>query len=255
MKRTLLLIAALTAFGCAEIRDLRNSESPYENPFYAKYLNTGSSLDAQISRTLAALRTDERNPQLHNELGALLVSKGFPKDAEREFERAVNLDKRYYPAWYNLGLVRAAHGDEGGARRAFNRTVRYKPGHAMALFQVGLIEEKLGHVDRAIGLYAKAFHINPKLMEPGVNPRVLDTKLIPRVLIAMYDREHARESMQFQGGAVPRRDAEPRPQVAPSPEAPPQQIVPPAPPATDPSQQPARRRRAPATPTPPATST
>lgn len=220
MKRTLLLAATLAAFGCAELRELRKPEQPpYQNPFYAKYLNTGSPLDAQINRTLEALRADDQNPQLHNELGALLVQKGFPKDAEREFERAVNLDGRYYPAWYNLGLVRASHGDEGGARRAFQRTVHYKPGHAMALFQLGVIEERLKHTDRAIELYAKALSINPALIEPDVNPRVLDSHLIYRALIEKYGREHAKETMQFQGvgSSTPRRAAPPQAAPAPDP--------------------------------------
>lgn len=238
MKRTLLLAATLAAFGCAQIRDLRKpDEPPYQNPFYAKYLTSGTVLDAQINRALEGLRADENNAQLHNELGALLVPKGFPNDAEREFERAINIDSHYYPAWYNLGLVRMARGDEGGARRAFQRTVKYKPGHAMALFQLGLIEEKLKHTDRAIELYAKALSINPALVEPDVNPRVLDTHLLHRVLIAKYGKQHARETMQFQGvSAPPARKAAP-PQAAPSPEAPPAQIVPPVAPATDPSRQ------------------
>ena len=238
MKRSLVLVATLAAFGCAQIRELRKPGAPpYQNPFYAKYLTSGTNLDAQINRTLEGLRANEKNAQLHNELGALLVQKGFPKDAEVEFERAINLDKTYYQAWYTLGLVRAARGDEGGARRAFERTVRYKPGHPMGLFQLGLIEEKMLHTDRAIELYAKALAINPALIEPDVNPRVLDTKLIHRVLIAMYGKEHARETMQFQGvsGPAPRKAAAAPP--APSPEAPPAQIVPPTAPATDPSKQ------------------
>lgn len=243
MKRSLLLVATLAAFGCAQIRDLRKPDAPpYQNPFYAKYLTSGTVLDAQISRALDGLRADEKNVQLHNELGALLVQKGFPKDAEREFERAVNLDKRYYPAWYNLGLVRAARGDEGGARRAFERTVHYKPGHPMGLFQLGLIEEKLHHTDRAIALYSKALAINPLLIEPDVNPRVVDTKLIHRVLLEMYGKEHARETMQFQGVSAPPARKAATAQPAPSPEAPPAQIVPPTAPATDPSKQSRRPR-------------
>lgn len=234
MKRALLLAATLAAFGCAAIRDHQKAEGPYDNPFYAKYLNTGSALDAQIARTLDALRANPDSPQLHNDLGTLLVQKGFPKDAEREFERSVNEDRHFYPAWYNLGLVRASRGDEGGARRAFQQTVHYKPGHAMGLFQLGLIEEKLLHTDRAVDYYAKALRINPKLIEVDVNPRVLDTKLIHLALLRMYPAEHARESMQFQGsgGVAPKR-----PIQAPSREAAPQQIIPPAPPATDPAMQ------------------
>ncbi|HEV7242402.1 MAG TPA: tetratricopeptide repeat protein [Thermoanaerobaculia bacterium] len=228
MKRSLLLAATLAALGCAEIRELRKADAnPYQNPFYAKYLNTGSSLDAQISRTLEGLRADDANPQLHNELGALLVQKGFPKDAEREFERAVDLDKQYYPAWYNLGMVRAARGDEGGSRRAFRATVHYKPGHAMALFQLGLIEEKLKHTDRAVELYAKALSINPALIQPSVNPRILDTKLVHRALIEMYAKDHARKSMQFQGVSSSATRRPPPAEAAPAP------IVPPtAPPPT-----------------------
>jgi tetratricopeptide (TPR) repeat protein len=234
MKKTLLLLAALAAFGCAGIRDLGKDDAPYANPFYAKYLTSGSGLDASINRALTGLRANPDSPELHNELGMLLVQKGFPKDAEREFERAVDSDGRYFPAWYNLGLVRAASGQEDGARRAFRRTVKHKPGHAMALFQLGLIEEKLLHTDRAIDYYAKAYSINPALMQVSVNPRVLDSRLMDLALIRMYPTAHARRSMNFQG--APSAPARQTPQ-APSPQADPQQIVPPSAPATDPSQQ------------------
>lgn len=244
MKRSLLLLAALAAFGCAQLRD-RGSDDPYANPFYAKYLNTGSVLDAEINRTLDGLRADPKSATLHNDLGALLLEKGFPKDAEREFERAINADGDYFPAWYNLGLVRASHGDEGGARRAFLATVHHKPGHAAALFQLGLIEEKLHHSDRAVKLYAKAFTINPALLDPAVNPRILDTELVHLALVEAYPTRHARESMQFQNAPV--LNGNRRATQAPSAQPAPQQIIPPSAPATDPSMQPTA---APATPAP-----
>ena len=233
MKRTLVFLVTLAALGCAQFRKPQTSE--YEAPFYAKYLNSGSALDAAINRTLAGLREDPNSSQLHNELGALLVQKRFPNDAEREFERAIDLDRNNYQAWYNLGLVRAARGDEHGARRAYMATVHHKPGHAMALFQLGLIEEKLQHTDRAVDLISKALIINPKLIEPGVNPRILDTQLLHLALIKMYPDAHERASMQFLGvSGTGTRRATPQ---APSPQPTPEQIIPPAPPATDPSQQ------------------
>lgn len=259
MKRLLLLTAALVVVaGCSTDR---NSRNPYENPFYAKYLNTGSVLDAQIRQTLVALQQTPDVPELHNTLGTLLVEKGFPKDAEREFERAVNLESDFYPAWYNLGLVRAARGDELGSKRALSRTVDLKPGHAAALFQLGLVEEERGHIDRAVELYAKAFAINPALLEVDVNPRILDTKLIHLALLQNYSSEHAKKSMQFQGGTI---DRAPQPQEAPSPQPAPETIVPPAAPVTDPAMQqtpkpaaapapaPARRSRRTPPPPPPA---
>jgi tetratricopeptide (TPR) repeat protein len=236
MKRLFLVaVAALAAFGCAAVDDYRANRNPYESPFYAKYLNTGSDLDAEIQRTLEAVRQNPGAAELHAALGTLLMEKGFPKDAERELERAINADRRYYPAWYNLGLVRAARGDELGARRAFGRTVALKPGHAAALFQLGLIEEQRHHSDRAVALYMKAFGINPALLDVDVNPRILDSKLTHIALLKLYPAAHARDSMQFAGSPVLR--TQPQAQEAASPEAPPQNIVTPAAPPTDPSQQ------------------
>jgi hypothetical protein len=235
MKRLLILaVAAVATINCAGLRNHHDSkEALYDKPFYAKYLNTGSALDAQISNTLAALRQNGDAPELHNRLGTLLVDKGFPKDAEREFERAVNANGKFHPAWYNLGLVRAAQGDELGARRAFSRTIDLKPGHAPALFQLGLVEEKNHHSDRAIRLYAKAFSINPALMRVDVNPRILDSDLTDLALLKMYQTDHTRRSMQLEGAIVPQGPVGmSAPPQAPSPQASPKNIVTPAPSAT-----------------------
>src|SRR5689334_19497583 len=100
MKRLLILaVAALATASCAGLRHDTN-DKPYDNPFYAKYLNTGSALDAQISSTLESLRQNPDSAEMHNRLGTLLVDKGFPKDAAREFERAVDANGKYHPAWY-----------------------------------------------------------------------------------------------------------------------------------------------------------
>lgn len=196
MKRLLLLSAILALAACSTSR---HDQNLYAQPFYGRYLNTGSQLDAQITATLVALQANPRSASLHNTLGQMLLQKGFPKDAEIEFERAVNADSHFYPAWYNLGLVRMARGDSFGSHVAFGRTVHYKPGHAAALFQLGLMEEKRNHQRAAIDYYAKAFSINHSLLDMRVNPRILDSKLVDLALLKSYPMEHARASMAFQG--------------------------------------------------------
>ena len=233
MKRFFPLVVLVLAAGCASM--FNSDDNPYEErPFYARYLNTGSELDARIQQLLTALRADPASPHLHNELGQLLVAKGFPNDAEREFERAINEDSRFHAAWYNLGLVRATKGDYSGASRAFHRTQRIKKGHPEALFQMGLIEEKRGDKQQAIAYYAKAIKHNRAILDVKYNPLILDSKLIDLALIENYDREHARAGAAFQSTPVGYTS---RTTEAPSTQAPADEIVTPSAPLTDPATQ------------------
>jgi tetratricopeptide (TPR) repeat protein len=238
MKRLFVMaFAALILAGCGASTRLHRTGNPYGRPlFYAKYLTAGNPLDDQIRSALTALRNNPHSAPLHNQLGQLLSLKGFPKDAELEFERAVNEDRQFYPAWYNLALIRSARSDYMGARIAFGRVLHYKPGHSAALFQMGLMEERRGDNDAAIADYAKAFSINHALLDVKVNPQILDSKLVAYALIKAYPNEHTRESMLFQG--TPAGYAQPGNTVsppAPSPVAPTDKIVPPAAPVPAPT--------------------
>ena len=244
MKRLLLAALSLAllsiAAGCAH----HHSDNPYKKTlFYQRYLNPANPLDAQIQKTLDGLRANPRSASLHNDLGQLLVQKGFPKDAEREFERAVDADSHFYPAWYNLGLTRAANGNGPGAKFALRRTVHLKPGHAAALFQLGLIAEKVHENDAAIDYYAKAYSINRALLDVHVNPRILDSSLTDEALLKLYPMMHTRETLQFQ--SAPQGYVQPNLE-APSTQPGADQIVPPTAPVTDPGRQTAPPATAPA---------
>jgi tetratricopeptide (TPR) repeat protein len=203
MKRILLAAVAITIVAGCSLRSLHHkntSSNPYDAPpFYMQWATSSSGIDVQIRNTVSALRANPNSAPLHNQLGQLLVAKGFPKDAEREFERAVNSDSHFYQAWYNLGLIRQSHQDYSGAERAFNRTVRLAKGHSEALFQLGLIEEAKGNNDAAIEDYAKALRHNPSLIDVRTNPRVLDSKLMTLALLKNYELDHARQASKFLG--------------------------------------------------------
>jgi tetratricopeptide (TPR) repeat protein len=235
MKKSLVLFAAaLTLLGCAT----HKNQNPYAHRlFIEQFLDTRNPLDAQIENTIAALRANPRSAPLHNQLGQLLRQKGFPKDSEVEFERAVNADPTLFSAWYNLGLVRQAQGDYSGAKWAYLRTLHYRKGHSAALFQLGLMEEQRQNTEQAVAYYAKAFMINPTLLDVRVNPRIVDSKLTGLALLKMYPIEHAKESTQFEptpGDYIQRNLPQPE---APSPQPAATQIVTPAPPVTNPAQQ------------------
>ncbi len=234
MKRVLVIAAATALVAGCSLFHRNHSGNPYDHPFYSQWTTSNSGIDVQIRNTVEALRTNQRSAPLHNHLGQLLVAKGFPKDAEREFERAVNADSHFYQAWYNLGLIRQSRQDYTGAERAYHRTVRLMKGHSEALFQLGLIEEARNNNDAAIDYYAKALRHNPAIFDVRTNPRVLDSKLIDLALLKNYERDHARQAGKFLGAPsdyVP--PAKPQVEKAPSPQATPQQIVTPSAPVTE----------------------
>lgn len=236
MKRTLIVaVAVVTLFGCAAFHH-NNTDNPYAKKlFIEQWLDPNNPLDAQIQQTIVALRANPRSAAQHNRMGQLLRAKGFPKDAEVEFERAVNSDSHFYPAWYNLGLVRQARGDYSGAKFAYHRAISNRKGFSEALFQLGLMEEQQHNTEAAVALYAKAFTINRTLLDVRVNPRILDTKLVHLALLKAYPNEHARESTTFQ--PTPPGYVQANAEPAPSPQAPATAIVTPSAPVTNPAQQ------------------
>ncbi len=267
-KQTLAVLALLATSGCTSFSTIsdrvRYDGNPYtEAPFYSRYLNPSNALDRQIQAKVEGLRATPDSAPLHNDLGVLLQSKGFPKDARREFERAVASDDDYYPAWYNLGLMRDAAGDLSGAARAFRATLDARPGHAIAHFQLGLNYERRGMNEKAMEHYARAVAINRSLLDVRVNPRILDAQLIDRMLLVEYEREHTARSIQFQGapfggldGAAQPRASTPAEGTAPSNQPTASEIITPSAPVTAPSQQSAPESlpaaEVPATPPPPA---
>jgi len=234
MRRLLLLaVVALALAACAH----NKNSNPYQHKlFIEQFLDPNNPLDVQIENTINGLRANPRSASLHNQLGQLLRQKGFPKDAEIEFERAVNADPHLFAAWYNLGLVRQARGDYTGARFAYQRAIYYRKGFSEALFQLGLMEEQRHNTEAALTYYAKAFTINHTLLDVRVNPRILDSKLVDLALLRAYPNEHAKASTRFQptpGGYV-----QPDLESPPSPQPPASAIVAPSAPVTNPAQQP-----------------
>jgi tetratricopeptide (TPR) repeat protein len=246
MKRTFFaLLIVLGAAQCTWTHSVvdraKHGENPYINdPYYARYLNTGSRTDQHIREHLASLAENPDSAPLHNELGALLVEKQLLNDAETEFRRAIAADKRYYPAWFNLAQVRESRGNYSGAERAFEDTLDVKPGHPDAHFRLGLLLERRGKRDAAIDHYARAIKINRQVLDVRKNPRVLDSQLLHLALLALYPEEHARRSAGMEGTPAGWVDRSVIEEESVSPEASPEEIVSPAPAPTDPAAQPPR---------------
>lgn len=227
-----LLLALTSCASWEEGKRKKSERESYANPFYMKYLDDGSALDREIKLRVEALRADPTSPVMHNELGALLFDRRFPKDARYEFERALDFDKRFYPARYNLAILELAEGNPGRARRLLNTVVDQKPGHAEAHFTLGLIHEKDGRTSTAIDHYVKAYTIDPDMLKMKRNPRLVESELVTETLLTMYGQSRARASVVFlpapDGYEPPKPKEETKSEPAPEPpaQAPPTPVQP-----------------------------
>lgn len=192
------LLLALTACGTWEqAKAKKQAKESYANPFYLKYLDPASALDREILARIERLRVEPTSAPVHNELGALLFERRFPKDARYEFERSLHFDKHFYSARYNLALLELSDGNSARASRLLKQVIRDKPGHAEAHFTLGLIYEKGGRTDAAIDHYVKAFTIDPDMKQYKRNPRLVESDLLTATLLTMYNDSRARASVRF----------------------------------------------------------
>lgn len=106
----------------------------------------------------------------HNDLGfCLLVQRKMDK-AKRELMEAIRLDPNLRVAFNNLGFLLGLTGDMDGAMRAFSQA----GGRAMALTNMGYVEELRGRPEHARRYYERAIQ-HRKDYKPALhNLRALD---------------------------------------------------------------------------------
>ena len=150
-----------------------------------------------------ALRSDPRNPDVHNLLGAALLRQGRFDEAMREVAEAVRLEPRYAAAQNDLGSLLARQGrlpqaigrfreaiqlkpnfplarrnlarallDQGRVKSAIielQEGVRLSPIDAMLRNDLGLAHAQAGELQPAIEQFAAASRLNPSLVSPRIN--------------------------------------------------------------------------------------
>jgi anaphase-promoting complex subunit 3 len=82
--------------------------------------------------------------------------------AQACYRRALRLDKRHYNAWYGLGVVFLRLGDMAMAKLHFVTANRITPANSVVSCCIGVVEEHLGQLDRALACYSNAIGKHPK---------------------------------------------------------------------------------------------
>jgi hypothetical protein len=170
-------------------------KNPPKEPFYRRYLVAGNPLDDKILEQEKRVEANPSSANLRNDFGNLLAARRFPREAREQYEAAMKLDRHYFLAPYNLGLLYETIGETGRAIGAYEKSVDRNRGFPPARFRLGRLYEKRGRQGKAIEQYTRALQIDPGMRDPKRNPLVADTRLMDRVSLENYPRDLASASM------------------------------------------------------------
>jgi tetratricopeptide (TPR) repeat protein len=167
-----------------------------DEPMFVRWLVMDDPGDETIRDYWERAEREELDPPALVDLGTMLFYRGYPKDAVRIYQRALDLDPDLFEAWFRIGLVEHSEGDLDNARQAYKRCLKKLTGHGWCNFYLGLLEEQLGHSSNALYHYRRAFKFAPELADPKINPEVMTSKLALGVQLQDYDRRRFKKVKQ-----------------------------------------------------------
>lgn len=107
-------------------------------------------------------------PAYYN-LGVALQKKGKPDEAFLCYQMAIDFNSAYAEAYYNQGIILKEKGRLDEAATYFEMALQSKPAYAGAYYNLGSIQIAKGKFDEALSLYRKTIELNPDYTEAHWN--------------------------------------------------------------------------------------
>lgn len=159
-----------------------------DEPMFVRWLVADDPGDETIRNYWERAERDELDAPELTDFGTMLFYRGYPKDAVRNFKKALDIDPDLYEAWFRIGLAEHSQGNLREARAAYLKCLKILTGHGWCNFYLGLLEEQLGHSTEALDYFRRAFKFAPELSDPTVNPEMLTSELAFAAKLREYDR-------------------------------------------------------------------
>ena len=121
-------------------------------------------LDA-IDYYQAALTKAPQSATLHNKLGITELMLQRFKDAGKEFERSIKLDKTLADSVNNLGVIDYERRKYGAAVKQYKKAITLRPDSASFYSNLGAAYFARKDFERATQAYAKAVQLDPEIFE------------------------------------------------------------------------------------------
>jgi tetratricopeptide (TPR) repeat protein len=150
-----------------------------------------------------------------------LKARHFP-EAVKAFEAAAKADPKHPVVWNNLGTAYLSIEKQSKALSSFKKAIDIDPNYALAHYNIGAVKDAVLDYDGAMVSYARAIELDPMLMDPAVNPPVVNNTHLAAIQLLLYGQQ-----VGARGGKVtpvdepPTKKSKPAPQPKPTPPPPP----------------------------------
>lgn len=153
-------------------------------------LTTGAAPPANLQEALQAQRSlVDQNPsdaaQL-NDLGNLLALAMDMEGAEDAYRRALVIEPGSTTTLYNLALVLQEQDEGKEARQTLISLLEINPDHAWGHYQLGTLYANRNNRSKALDHYERAFALDRTLVDPKVNPHIVENRLVTEALLEVY---------------------------------------------------------------------
>ena len=91
--------------------------------------------------------------------------------------------------WNNLGTAYLAMDKRSSAESAFKKAIHLDPNYALAHYNLGAVHDASLEYDAAVLSYARALELDPKLLDPAVNPTIVNNTHLAAVHLLLYNRQ------------------------------------------------------------------
>ena len=115
-----------------------------------------------------ALTASPSNPDIYNDRAVCYFHQGRKRDALADLDYAVQLQPNYGYRYASRAYLKSALKDIDGAIADYQKAVELDPEDAIALNNLGLLEEQLGYMQKAQERFTQADALNHLLDDSGV---------------------------------------------------------------------------------------
>lgn len=152
-------------------QQLRRAEPPSPDATAAQLEQRGDELRQEKAYTdaidyyRAALRKDAKNPVLFNKAGIAEIQLARYKEAKKDFDRALKLNKQYAEAYNNLGVVYYIERNYKKAIKTYQKALALREDAASFHSNLGTAYFERKQVDLAMKEYLRALELDPDIFE------------------------------------------------------------------------------------------